>query len=491
MVTDSRGYRGKAAAGSLRHRLGAETLERRAMPAAVGPIHPRVLVEPARIVTSEDGGSALVGVRLTRAPTADVTIGVSSSDTDEGTVGVSSLTFTPGNWNAFQRLRVTGVADGVRDGNRVYTIKIAPASSADPAFNGLDGRDVIAVNRDSRRLVAGVWVKPTAGLQTSEEGRTASFRVKLTYKPTAVVTIPLASSRPEEGVPDTSQLVFTPDTWNLPQTVTVKGLPDGVRDGNKPYRIVTGVTVSSDPKYAGLPVADVRLVNKDSLRLVAGVKVYPTAGRFTTASGGMTSFSMVLTYKPTADVTIPVGSSNPSVGVTTVSSLTFTPDNWLTPQDVVVVGRDAGVVNSQTRYRIITGPTASADPLYAGLDPVDVLVVNRPRTDVGRFNGRYEGTFTGRGTYGGIPRPVSGAVACRVVDGVITVTAPDTGSGSVVGTGAVGFSGTSGVVEGATFVGTFTEGSEPGDIRARGTWKYVSGPVTGSGFWNIRRVGDA
>lgn len=461
------------------------------MPAAIGPIHPRVLVEPARIVTSEDGGAAVVGVRLTRAPTADVTIGVSSSDTAEGTVGIQSLTFTPANWSGFQRVRVTGVPDGVRDGNRVYAIRIAPASSADPSFNGLDGRDVIAVNRDSRRLVAGVWVKPTAGLQTSEDGRTASFRVKLTYRPTAPVTIPLTSSRPGEGVPGTGQLVFTPADWNLPQTVTVRGLPDGVRDGNQPYRIVTGATMSADPKYAGLPVADVRLVNKDSLRLVAGVRVFPTAGRFTTASGGMTSFSMVLTYKPTADVTIPVRSSNPSVGVTTVASITFTPENWLAPQDVFVVGRDAGVVNSQTRYRIITGPTASADPLYAGLDPADVFVVNRPRTDVARFNGRYEGSFTGRGTYGGITRPVSGAVACRVVDGVITVTQPGAGTGTVVGTGAVGFSGTSGVVAGATFVGTFVEGSNPGDIRASGTWKYVSGPVTGSGFWNIRRVGEA
>ena len=489
MVTYSRGYRGKAAVRSPRHHLGAEPLERRSMPTVLLP-PPRVLVEPARIVTSEDGASALVGIRLTRAPTADVTIGVSSSDTDEGTVSVSSLTFTPGNWSGFQRFRVTGAADGVRDGNRVYSIRIAPATSADPLFAGLDGRDVIAVNRDSRRLVAGVWVKPTAGLQTSEEGRTASFRVKLTYKPTAPVTIPLASSRPAEGVPDAGQLVFTPDTWNQPQTVTVKGLPDGVRDGNQPYRIVTGSTVSVDPKYAGLPVADVRLVNKDSLRLVAGVRVYPTAGRFTTASGGMTSFSMVLTYRPTAAVTIPVRSSNPSVGVTTVSSLTFTPEDWLTPQAVFVVGKDAGVVNSQTRYRIVTGPATSADPLYAGLDPVDVFVVNRPRTDVARFNGVYQGSFTGRGTYGGITRPVSGAVACRVLDGVITVTAPGTGSGTVVGTGAVGFAGTSGVVEGATFVGTFTEGSTPGDIRALGTWRYTSGPVTGSGFWNIHRVGD-
>ncbi|MFM8891416.1 MAG: hypothetical protein ACKOTB_07310 [Planctomycetia bacterium] len=282
-----------------------------------------------------------------------------------------------------------------------------------------------------------------------------------------------------------------PANWRGFQRFCVTGAADGVRDGNRVYSIRIAPASSAEPLFAGRDDRDVIAVNRDSRRLVAGVKVHPTTGRFTTASGGMTSFSMVLTYRPTADVTVPVQSSNPSVGVTTVSSLTFTPANWLTPQAVFVVGKDAGVVNSQTRYRIITGPATSADPLYAGLDPVDVFVVNRPRTDVARFNGVYQGSFTGRGTYGGITRPVSGAVACRVVDGVITVTAPGTGSGTVVGTGAVGFAGSSGVVQGATFVGTFTEGSTPGDIRALGTWKYTSGPVTGSGFWNIRRVGDA
>ena len=149
-----------------------------------------ILVQPVVINTSEDGGSALVRARLTRAPTADVTVGVSSSDTAEGTLSVSQLTFTPATWNRFQTFCVTGVPDGVRDGNQTYSIVTAPAASADPSFDGVDARDVMAVNRDSRRLVAGVSVSPVTGLQTSEEGKSASFRVRLTYPPTSPVTIP-------------------------------------------------------------------------------------------------------------------------------------------------------------------------------------------------------------------------------------------------------------------------------------------------------------
>ena len=65
---------------------------------------------------------------LTAQPTADVTIGLSSSDTTEGTVAPASLTFTNGNWNVAQTVTVTGVDDALDDGDVVYTILTAPAT---------------------------------------------------------------------------------------------------------------------------------------------------------------------------------------------------------------------------------------------------------------------------------------------------------------------------------------------------------------------------
>ena len=46
------------------------------------------------LVTTENGGTAQFSVVLNSQPTADVTIGISSSDTSEGTPIHSSLTFT-------------------------------------------------------------------------------------------------------------------------------------------------------------------------------------------------------------------------------------------------------------------------------------------------------------------------------------------------------------------------------------------------------------
>ena len=39
------------------------------------------------------------------------------------------------------------------------------------------------------------------------------FAVKLDSEPMSDVTIPLRSSRPQEGVADTATLEFTPDNW--------------------------------------------------------------------------------------------------------------------------------------------------------------------------------------------------------------------------------------------------------------------------------------
>ena len=53
-----------------------------------------VVMPAANLVTGEDGATATFTVSLRTPPTADVTVGFSSSDATEGTVSPSSLVFT-------------------------------------------------------------------------------------------------------------------------------------------------------------------------------------------------------------------------------------------------------------------------------------------------------------------------------------------------------------------------------------------------------------
>src|SRR5439155_23619758 len=86
----------------------------------------------AGLITTETGGTATFTVMLDTQPSADVSIGLTSSDLTEGTVAPASLTFTAANWNTAQTVTVTGVDDAIVDGPIAYTIVTASAVSADP-----------------------------------------------------------------------------------------------------------------------------------------------------------------------------------------------------------------------------------------------------------------------------------------------------------------------------------------------------------------------
>jgi hypothetical protein len=78
-----------------------------------------------------------VTVSLNRAPTADVVISITSSDTTEAVVSKNQLVFTPANWSTPQTFKVMSVIDDMVDGDQPFTITLGNAVSADPHFIGV------------------------------------------------------------------------------------------------------------------------------------------------------------------------------------------------------------------------------------------------------------------------------------------------------------------------------------------------------------------
>ena len=231
---------------------------------------PGIIVTPASnpLITSENGLAATFNVQLNTRPGADVTIGLSSSNTSEGTVSTPSLTFTPANWNVAQTVTVTGQDDGSTSSSNVaYTIVTAPATSADANYNGIDAADVSVTNIAND--AAGITVMPITPLTTTEAKGQAQFVVLLDKQPTADVTISLSSSDTTEGIIDKSSLTFTTsnpaaaDYWSKPQTVTVTGVPDNIVDGNIAYTIDFSAAASGDSAYNGMRPASLPLTNID------------------------------------------------------------------------------------------------------------------------------------------------------------------------------------------------------------------------------------
>lgn len=324
------------------------------------------------LTTSEGGSSATFSVVLHSEPSADVTVPITSSTTSEATVAPLSLTFTPTDWSAPQTVTITGVDDADLDGAQAFTILLGSCTSTDLNYNGFDPDDVSGTNLDDES--GGILVTPVTGLSTSEGGASATFSIQLISAPGSDVMVPIASSDVSEGTLDAASIVFTAANWNVPRVVTVTGVDDGVSDGDQPYSIHVGASVSADLQYNGLLGSDVAVINIDDD--MPGVLVTPTLGLITTEAGDAATFTVVLRSRPDFDVTFSVTSSDLGEGDVAPSTLTFTTLNWNTPQTVTVTGADDAIADGDQTYDAVVHVSASADTDYAALTDEVVEITN-------------------------------------------------------------------------------------------------------------------
>ena len=392
----------------------------------------------AGLGTTEAGGTAAFTVALNTLPTANVTIGLTSNDTTEGTVSPTSLTFTPANGTTPQTVTVTGVDDALLDGNIPYTIITAPATSADSNYNGQNAPDVSVTNIDNEAPppVPGVaWSavnQGPSGSWTDSSWDLRSFRILLKGSvitasgSTVQLTLKGRSSgnytlqrvslvRREggtlNGVDSTNRQVTFGSTWNAGVTVPAgssvtsdpipydllagqdvfvtfwapAGSPPIARTGGTSTSMwmIENVDQSATIDWAGLTISGTRAYTYcvELLEVIPsggppGITVTPTTGQTTTEAGGTATFTVALNTLPTANVTIGLTSNDTTEGTVSPTSLTFTPSNGTTPQTVTVTGVNDALLDGNIPYTIITAPATGADPNYNGLNAPDVSVTN-------------------------------------------------------------------------------------------------------------------
>ena len=191
---------------------------------------------------AESGTNDTFTVVLDAEPDSNVVILVSSGDTGEATVSVSSLTFIPAAWNTAQTVTVTGVDDNLIDGNQNTTITLSiDDTNSDDNFDPLANQTVSATTTDDD--VAGFTIVESSGsTSVAESGTNDTFTVVLDAEPDSNVVILVSSGDTGEATVNVASLTFIPASWNTAQTVTVTGVDDNLIDGNQN----TTVTLSID-----------------------------------------------------------------------------------------------------------------------------------------------------------------------------------------------------------------------------------------------------
>jgi hypothetical protein len=327
--------------------------------------------ELSSTTTSEDEGSASVTIRLQSEPSDDVMVCAESSDETEGTVSPQCLIFTQENWSADQSFIIIGEADGIDDGDQAYTVIIKPAESSDSNYAGWDPDDISLVNIDIDEAGFKEVEMAEGKAVTTEKGGQVFIRVELTSAPTADVTIAVSSSDETEGTVSPSEIVFTPSDWSA-QTITVTGQNDDIADGPQAYFVVMAPAVS-DSAYNGLKLSNIPVINEDDDKF--GFKVSELNGD-TDENGGQASFTVELTSKPTAAVSISIYSSDTDEGTVSPSSLNFDAGNWSMAQTVTITGVSDEIVDGNQSYSIVIEPASSSDSNYNGIDLLDIQVTN-------------------------------------------------------------------------------------------------------------------
>jgi trimeric autotransporter adhesin len=351
----------------------------------------RILVSPISSNTGEDGREASFTVSLSRAPTDDVVLDLISSDTTEGAIDSSELTFTPDNWAAPQTVTVTGVNDELADGPVQYQIAITEVSSRDLSFAALAPNPVTVVNLDDD--TASILVSPVSR-NTSESGTQATFTVVLGSQPSRDVTLNLTSNDVSEGTINPAVLNFTPDNWRSAQIVTVTGVDDTIADGDVDFSVSFSPAASADLSYATKTPAPVLITNIDNDS--ASIRVSVPTGN-TGEEGTRVTFTVVLGSRPNADVTVNLSSSDLTEGTVDRNALTFTPENWQAPQTITVTGVDDGLADGNQPYQIVFAATTSSDAAYAAARPVNVSLINIDNDSAGIRVSAAQGSTTEAG----------------------------------------------------------------------------------------------
>lgn len=232
-------------------------------------------IVPLFSVTQTDGSTAVdelgsldtVSVVLLQQPVTDVVISVTRSDATETNVAPASLTFTATNWNIPQIVSVSGVADGIEDGNQVSNITFSVVDSqSDNTFDRARDIVVSVTTLDNGRLL----VAETGRGTTVEEDfryRQDSFSIVLGALPSSDVYVTVSNPATSELRLGVTELKFTPNDWNLPKTVLVTSIDDLIDDGDQVVALKVSINdaKTADPIYqaAADDTIMVRVVDND------------------------------------------------------------------------------------------------------------------------------------------------------------------------------------------------------------------------------------
>ncbi len=319
-----------------------------------------------------EGGSGTFKVRLANEPSDNVTLTLTSSNSD--VTPSSSLSFTTSNWNTEQTVTLNAAED---DDAAADTATITLAATGGN-YEGLSKptATITVTENDSVDLV----LNPAASLSFNE-GSNRTFTVKLDSVPSANVTVSTNSNNADVKV-SPANLTFTTSNWNQEQDVTLKGFADVDRTNESASIQLSASGGGYDNKSKTLAVTLTDLVSPSNAPDLT-ISNMPSLNEGSTAT-----FTVELSNEPSEQVVLTLEQpSNTDITLDTdtaannnQNTLTFTTSNWNTEQTVTLSAAEDNDAATDTTTIAIT----AAGGNYQGLSKTtaNITVTENDETGV-------------------------------------------------------------------------------------------------------------
>ena len=280
-------------------------------------------------LTIEEEATDTYTVVLESQPAGDVTVTISGHADTDVSLDKTTLTFTDQDWNAAQTVTVTAENDGDIDDEDDVTLTHTVTSADDSDYDGISANTVTVSITDDDSV--GVTVSKSA--LDLEEGAEDSYTVVLDSQPAGDVTVTISGHADTDVSLDKTTLTFTDQNWDRAKTVTVTAERDGDDEDEDDVTLTHTVTSADDSDYDGISADSVTVSVTDDDE--EGVFIDPTS--VTVPEGHSARYTVVLSTQPTGDVTVTINDPTDNTDVTAdTATLTFTTDDWNTPQLVTV-----------------------------------------------------------------------------------------------------------------------------------------------------------
>lgn len=300
----------------------------------------RVSVED---VTLTEGGVAVFTVTLDSDVVGGTDISYTFEDgtavvTDDYSATIQTLKFA-GDKGETHTFSVTFIDDDITENTESFTVKLSSSSSLvnadDTAIGTIEDNDAAKFVISDQLVNEGDIVTVTITLDNDVAESTI-----LSYSLTDV-----EAEENSDYTYATGQFTFTGDKTqsesfdiNITDDLLVEGVETFV------------VKLSSDNTlYNASAVSTISITDND----VAGLSIVESDNSTNTGEDGSSdSFAVVLTSRPQSDVIIDVQPDDATEGAATPLQLTFTTDNWNTPQEVTITGQNDDEVDGTIVYNV-------------------------------------------------------------------------------------------------------------------------------------------